>query len=172
MKYVSDSNLSRFFTKLKGIFAKKSEVPSQADLDAKLSLSGGTMTGNIVLSGANVGIADTGGYNVIRSSGGSINVGRVSVSLVTGVNFDVYHTKGGNQYAMLDAANTAANPTLAGTEAVLESLKINGTSYKNQPASVQYSSTAPTAANTDGIKFAVLSSEPSDKYAGWLTIIT
>ena len=35
-----------------------------------------------------------------------------------------------------------------------------------------YTTTAPTADNTEGLKIAVLSSEPGTKYSGWLTIIT
>ena len=64
-----------------------------------------------------------------------------------------------------------ANPTLVGTEENLTSIKINGTSYKNQPSSISYSTTVPTAANTDGVKIVVLSSEPATRYDGWLYII-
>lgn len=98
-----------------------------------------------------------------------------------------------------------ANPTLAGTEAALTGLEVDGTKYKvNQPIDVEgnpagvgggsaltglkidntvfkvrdgatnglgYLTTAPNAANTDGIKIVVLSSEPATKYNGWLYII-
>ena len=37
---------------------------------------------------------------------------------------------------------------------------------------LDYTTTTPTAANTDGLKIAVLSSEPATKYAGWLYFIT
>lgn len=37
---------------------------------------------------------------------------------------------------------------------------------------LKYTTTAPTAANTNGIKVCVLSSEPATKYNGWLYIIT
>lgn len=40
-----------------------------------------------------------------------------------------------------------------------------------QPSSISYSTTAPTAANTDGVKIVVLSSEPATRYDGWLYII-
>lgn len=40
------------------------------------------------------------------------------------------------------------------------------------PEGVSYTTTAPTAANTDGLKFVVLSSDPGTKYPGWFYIIT
>lgn len=46
------------------------------------------------------------------------------------------------------------------------------TTYDIKAIFLDYVTTAPTAANTDGIKVAVLSSEPATKYAGWLYIIT
>ena len=98
-----------------------------------------------------------------------------------------------------------ANPTLAGTEAALTGLEVDGTKYKvNQPIAVEgnpsgagggsaltglkigdtvykvrdgstnglgYLTTAPSAANTDGIKIVVLSAEPATKYNGYLYII-
>ena len=98
-----------------------------------------------------------------------------------------------------------ANPTLAGTEAALTGLEVDGTKYKvNQPTTIEgnpagagggsaltglkigdtvykvrdgatnglgYLTTAPTAANTDGIKIVVLSAEPATKYNGYLYII-
>lgn len=67
----------------------------------------------------------------------------------------------------------AANPTLTGTEGALTSISIGNSRYKNQPASVQVLTTAPSSANTDGgIKFVVLTSEPATKYAGYFYYIT
>lgn len=175
MKYVSDSNLSRFFQKLKGIFAKKSEVPSQADLDARyLKLAGGTMTGSIVINNSGAYIKSSNGRDVLKanSSGDSILGNNLSgLQLHTQSQTNIIHQKGSMQYAILDEANSEANPTLAGTEAALTSLKLNGTSYKNQPPSVQYLTTAPSSANTDGgiIKvYLPKSAEASTtKYAGY-----
>lgn len=39
-------------------------------------------------------------------------------------------------------------------------------------AGIVYTTSAPTAANTNGIKICVLSSEPATKYSGWLYLIT
>lgn len=39
-------------------------------------------------------------------------------------------------------------------------------------AGLVYTTTAPTGANANGLKIAVLSSEPATKYSGWLYIIT
>ena len=174
MKYVSDSNLSRFFTKLKGIFAKKSEVPSQADVDAKLSLSGGTMTGAIKL-GTGGEVQTNSGKSVIQlNEGVSVLFGNTSEQVVIRTNNStIKHNMNGQVKEVLDTGNTAANPTLAGTEAALEAIKINGTSYKNQPASVSYLTTAPSSANTDGLKIVVLSSESGvTKQSGYLYIFT
>lgn len=41
-----------------------------------------------------------------------------------------------------------------------------------QQIGLGYTTTEPTAANTDGLKIAVLSSEPGTKYSGWLYVIT
>lgn len=102
-------------------------------------------------------------------------------------------------------SEVVANPTLAGTEAALTGLEVDGTKYKvNQPIVVEgnpsgagggsaltglkigdtvykvrdgstnglgYLTTAPSAANTDGIKIVVLSAEPATKYNGYLYII-
>jgi hypothetical protein len=68
-----------------------------------------------------------------------------------------------------------ANPTLAGTEDPLTGLEVDGTKYKVRDGSTNglgYLTTAPTAANTDGIKIVVLSSEPTTKYDGYLYLIT
>lgn len=141
-----------------------------------LPLSGGTMTGNITMeNGKSIKSGDATVFSA-SYNGQALSVGATTTStfyLGTAANAQIQHLRGGtNPVNMLDAGNTAANPTLAGTEAALESLKINGTSYKNQPSSMQYLTTAPSAANTDGIKIVVLSSEPATKYNGYLYLIT
>lgn len=140
-----------------------------------LQLSGGTMTGSIKVS--YTGILDPQSNNLIslQSNNNWINVGSGGTGKVLRLHSgteNIKHIKSGDMYDMLDTANTSANPTLAGTEAALEGVKINGTSYKNQPSSMSYLTTAPTADNTDGIKIVVLSSEPATKYNGYLYIIT
>ena len=176
MKYVSDSNLSRFLTKLKGIFAKKSEVPSQADVDSKLPLAGGTMTGSIVINNSSAYIKSSNNRDILKAnSSGDTTVGNnlSGLQLHTQSQASIIHQRGSMQYIVLDEYNTAANPTLAGTEAALTGLKLNGTSYKNQPASVSYLTTAPSSANTDGLKIVVLASESGvTKQSGYLYIFT
>lgn len=39
------------------------------------------------------------------------------------------------------------------------------------PASIQYTTTVPSAINTDGLKFVLCSSEPATKYDGWVYLI-
>ena len=259
MKYVSDTNLGKFLQKLKGLFAKKSEVPSQADLDNRyLQKSGGTMTGavkfdstgGLIKSKTDAKLLSTG--NGIYANYVSLGDNNMTIVDIQTTSTDVIHNRSGNVYNMLDAYNTAANPTLAGTEANLTGLKVNGTSYKvlqgmenpmtaandliiggtsgtptrlakpssfgafrydgsslgygklsidylNHSSGDQYKipyvsdnasgnmwaygkpasdfglgvlTTAPTAANTDGLKIVVLSSEPATRYSGFLYIIT
>ena len=104
---------------------------SQADADARyLKLAGGTMTGDLTI-GANKAIRNNDGNIALYSSYGMTTIGNSyeAVSLNTSSNRDVKHNKGGTEYNVLDASNTSANPTLAGTETALTGLKVNGTSY-------------------------------------------
>lgn len=48
----------------------------------------------------------------------------------------------------------------------------SGGSGENIADGISYTTVAPTKANTDGLKFVVLSSEPDTKYDGWVYIIT
>lgn len=43
--------------------------------------------------------------------------------------------------------------------------------YFTPSSGLPYTTTAPTAANTDGLKIALLSSEPATKYNGWIYLI-
>lgn len=103
-----------------------------------LPLTGGTMTGALKISdSSNAYIKSTNDRDVLRASanGGSANVylgnnqpgSRAEIQ--TGTR-DVTHLRGSMQYDMLDSYNTAANVPLAGTEADLTSLKLNGMTYK------------------------------------------
>ena len=49
---------------------------------------------------------------------------------------------------------------------------VPGGSGENIADGISYATTAPTKANTNGLKFVVLSSEPDTKYDGWVYIIT
>ena len=150
---------------------------SQAEADQRyLQLSGGTMTGDITLtsksikSGTNV-IFEAGNGQTMQPTLGSAYIDK-NLRLMTKSGRSIIHGTDDGNMEMLDTGNTAANPTLAGTEAALTGIKIAGTSYKNQPETLGYITTAPDAANTDGIKIVVLSSEPATKYNGYLYIIT
>ena len=46
---------------------------------------------------------------------------------------------------------------------------LNGTA--STATTVSYTTTAPTAANSSGLKFAVLTSSPATKYNGWVYLI-
>ena len=73
--------------------------------------------------------------------------------------------------------NTTANPTLAGTETTLTGLQIGSTKYSvggTVPTSLplEYTTTAPSANNSTGLKGVVLTSEPATYYTGYLYFIT
>lgn len=70
--------------------------------------------------------------------------------------------------------DVTANPSVSSSDEPLTSIKIRNTNYKIRDGATHglgYLTTAPTAANTDGIKIVVLSSEPATKYNGYLYII-
>jgi len=152
MKYVSDSNLSKFLQKLKGIFAKKSEVPSQADVDSKLDqtqadarylqLSGGTMTGSITTNVTSV-IKDFQNHDLLSNYTQWVWFGSTAKGTkIVSKDENLKHTRGAVDYDILDTS-----------------------------MGLPYTTTAPSSANTDGIKIVVLSSEPATRYDGWLYII-
>lgn len=110
-------------------------IADQTDLTNALGqylpLTGGTMTGNITFP--NHGKLYWGTKRVLTGSGNNIEIG------VTGTDYIYMHIasgnnvvldKGNNYVNILDGDNTAANAPLAGTEADLTSLKLNGTTYK------------------------------------------
>lgn len=151
---------------------------TQAQADARyLQLSGGNLTGNINFSSTQKGLS-VNNKQILNAGNGSNQppqLGNIDVSgnliLATDDNGAIIHKISSANRVVLDAGNTSANPTLAGTEAALESLKLNGVNYKNQPSSMQILTTAPSADNTSGIKIVVLSSEPATKYNGFLYLI-
>ena len=73
----------------------------------------------------------------------------------------------------MESGSVVGNPTLAGTESALTGIKIGDTKYKidTKALSIDYTTTAPTADNTDGIKFVVLTAEPLTKYNGYIYLI-
>lgn len=151
MKYVSDSNLSRFLTKLKGIFAKKSET--QAAIDAKMT-NPMTAANDLVIGGTNgtpTRLAKPSNFSVFRYNGSSLGYSKLSVDYIN-------HTSGAGNKCLYADGDDSSNVWAYGKP--------------GSDIGLGYTTTAPSAANTDGIKIAVVSSEPSDKYAGWLTIIT
>lgn len=148
----------------------------QTALDGKLSLSGGTITGNVtitnksIISGSNEIIATGNGVTTQPSIGSTYVNG--NILLRTPTNYDIIHQTGNGNAVMLSSRNTSANPTLSGGESEATSLRLNSTNYA-LGKSVSYLTTAPTSANTSGrLQFVVLSAEPANKYDGYLYIIT
>ena len=119
-------------------FAVGGMTEAEADL-RYLQLSGGTMTGAIKLqNSSNQGIIDNLNTNVISGGQREVHIGDSSntneVYLKAKSNGYITAVRGSSSYIVLDSGNTAANPTLAGTEAALTSLKLNGTSYSVGPS--------------------------------------
>lgn len=107
---------------------------SQAEADQRyLQLSGGTMTGDITLtsksikSGTNV-IFEAGNGQTMQPTLGSAYIDK-NLRLMTKSGRSIIHGTDDGNMEMLDTGNTAANPTLAGTEAALTGIKIAGTDY-------------------------------------------
>ena len=72
---------------------------------------------------------------------------------------------GSDIYSVSSGSAVTANVPLQGNEPTLKSLSVDSQSYAIN--GLVYSSTAPTAANTDGtIKIVLLASEPAVKYDG------
>lgn len=108
-------------------------------------------------------------YNDIPSTSG----------LVSNVSYDssskkLQQTKGGTTSDIVTFGANAFNSTTIPTSYVSS---VNGSSgaitgVLTTSSGLPYTTTAPSSANTDGIKIAVLSSEPATKYSGWLYFIT
>lgn len=80
----------------------------------------------------------------------------------------------GTKYKVNQPIDVEGNPAGVGGGSALTGLKIGSSVFKVRDGSTNglgYLTTAPTAANTDGIKIVVLSSEPATKYNGYLYII-
>lgn len=87
---------------------------------------------------------------------------------LTGIEVD------GTKYKVNQPIDVEGNPAGVGGGSALTGLKIGNSVFKVRDGSTNglgYLTTAPTAANTDGIKIVVLSSEPATKYNGYLYII-
>lgn len=104
----------------------------QNALNAKLNLSGGTMTGAIERSSG--AVLTQGGDAFVAMNSGNTGIGlyrsNTQVSIRSGVRDIVHSMSDGTTVNVLDGRNSAANVPLAGTEADLTSLKLNGTTYK------------------------------------------
>ena len=105
-----------------------------------------------------------------------IRVVRVSnINDLSGLDFTQFQT---NDLVLI--ASDSASPITWTVDSELSSTSENPVQNKViyqqlqdvQAQSIAYTTTAPTGANTDGLKFAVLSSEPATRYSGWIYIIT
>lgn len=105
---------------------------SQSAADNRyLQLTGGTMSGDIKMGQSNKVITAQGDQLLANKNNYDAQVGNIGHrTYILSNGNDLIHTKGYADYQILDASNTSANPTLAGTEAALTALKLNGTSYK------------------------------------------
>lgn len=100
----------------------------------------------------------------------------------------IYPVEGKGIYAAIAAAAGMTNPMTAKNDIIVGGtsgaatrlakgangtlLGVNGSGDLAYLTGLPYVTTAPTEANTQGIKLAVLSSDPPTKYSGWFYIIT
>ena len=111
-----------------------------------------------LLTGTVIFIYDGTQYHII---GNYIDTNTQTVTGVKGNSESTYRTGNVN----LTAANI-------GAAAASHTHSYAGSASAGGPAtSVAVTTTAPTAANTDGLKIAYLTSEPTTKYSGWLYLI-
>lgn len=148
----------------------------QADLDKVEGLANIKSIGsNLSLSSAGAlsatdtgatGVEVTGSGNAITSASYSASTRKISLSKDT-----TFATS--SQLAAKQDALTF-NPTIPSgtTTTTLTTLK-NGSNYYSLGGDISYVTTAPTGPNTSGgLKVVVLSSEPANRYDGYLYIIT
>ena len=124
------------------------ELLTQNSADARyLQLTGGTLQigpsgGGITLQYATpIKSSDGAPILAVESDSSCVYVGTSyrmysNLDLLTGSAGKLSHKKNSIRYEILDEENTAANPTLAGTETALKGLKLAGTSYRVAPASI------------------------------------
>lgn len=158
----------------------ESNLPSPAsksDLSDYLPLSGGTLTGDLVLSNNNYikGILSTGSpiqiLGVNSSNTISVGNGSYNLQLYTGAS-DISHWKGGTSYKIWDASNVSkplnyVNGTAGSVTSVYtRNLNLNGTNYPFIGTGTTHVTLfAPTTAGTSG---QVLQSQGAGKAPIWV----
>ena len=125
-------------------------------------LSGGSLTSPLVIWGGDaVGqpklVLDNTRAGQVTDSNTSTLFGFLSNNATT-------FTVGGSGYA-LNLRGSGTRPQYKGNDMALLS------DVSTTAQSISYTTTAPSSANTNGLKICVLSSEPSTKYSGWLYLI-
>lgn len=148
-------------------------------LNDKLSLSGGTMTGSIVIDDANKSLLLKNPSNTYSKISGGSSDGSDAIILKT------HSTSGGGELiinyrnlVMRCLQDPNLKPILGSSTNLWDTLYAETISNGTQSTSVadinnymKYTTTAPTAINTSGLKIALLDSEPATKYDGWIYLI-
>ena len=163
---------------------------SSAQTLSNKTFAGVNNTGDYKIGSSNSTIASVSGTNLtlgnsslatnIAGSGTRPTYNSNSLALYNDLPANITITTTAGSQSVSDGTNTlnfgsnAFNSTTIPTSYVSS---VNGntgaiTDVLTASSGLPYTTTTPTAANTDGLKIVVLSSEPSTKYSGWLYIIT
>lgn len=122
-------------------------------------LSGGTLTSPLIVSGGDAAIASK--ISLDQTQAGQITNNSTATIFGFTSNNATNLTVGHSDYA-LALYGSGTRPKYNGNDLAMAS---------DSAPSVVYTTTAPSAANTLGLKVALLDSDPATKYAGWIYLI-
>lgn len=145
------------FVTTEGLNVLVNKIKSKQDkLTSINGLGGGTLTSPLVISG---GDAATASKIILTTNGQITDTGTATLFGRSGTGSTLIVGHGSFALTM---RGSATRPTYNGNNIALAS---------DTAPSVAYTTTVPTAANTNGLKFVLCDSEPSTKYDGWVYLI-
>ena len=145
--------------------ASTNKIATMSDIPAAITsvngLSGGSLTSPLVIKGGDAVTAAK--LALDQTTSGQITDGSTATLFGFLSNNATTLTVGGNSYA-LNLRGSGTRPQYKGNDLAL---------YSDLPSTlpITYVTSAPSAANTTGLKVALLDSEPATKYDGWIYLI-
>jgi len=141
-------------------FAKASDLPNMANYMQKASYDS-TLTGNKVDTARNAEKLNgqSAGFYMAVSD---YDTGGTGSKVDTAKNAEKLEGHAASYFATASALSGKQDALTASTDITV----------KTMTGGISYATNAPITGNADGLKFCVLTSEPSSKQAGWLYIIT